>query len=356
VDKGFDAERLMVADLRLPQTRYPDTAATMRLDDALLAELTAVSGVSRAGISNMLPLGGEGANNAVFVEQPRDAGDAPPIADVRIVNPDYFATLRIPLVTGTLFPPDRERRVAVVSAMTAARLWPGGSAVGKRFRIGTSDSPLAEVVGVVGDVHGSSLEKAPTLTVYMPYWQWERGNRRRLSVAVRIDVDARAITGALTRAIHRVDPALGIPPFRPMDEVVDASVAMRRFQTNLVVIFGVGALVLAAIGMYGLASYAVTQRTKEIGIRIALGAERRRVLRLIVGDALRVALVGLGVGVPIAIVAAMELRSLLFEVVPADFATFGTVCGVIAATTLAAAAIPARRAARVDPLLALRAE
>jgi predicted permease len=356
VDKGFDAERLLVADLRLPQTRYPDTAATMRLDDALLAELTAVRGVSRAGISNMLPLGGEGANNAVFVEQARDAGDAPPIADVRIVNPGYFATLRIPLVTGTLFPPDRERRVAVVSAMAAARLWPGDNAIGKRFRIGTSDSPLAEVVGVVGDVHGSSLEKAPTLTVYMPYWQRERGNRRRLSVAVRVDADPRAVATALTRAIHRVDPTLGVPPSRPMDDVVDASVAMRRFQTNLVVLFGVGALVLAAIGIYGMASYAVAQRTKEIGNRIALGAEQRRVLRLIVGDALRVALVGLGVGVPVAIVAAMELRSLLFGVAPADFATFAIVCGLIAATTLAAAAIPARRAARVDPLLALRAE
>jgi len=358
VGKGFDVQRLLTVELRLPATRYSGVSTTTRFIDAAITEISALPDVSATAVSNMLPLHGEGANNSIFVEgAPADSSRVPPAADIRIVNPAYFATLGIPLMKGLVFDSaDRQRRGALVSANTAARLWPGEDPTGKRFSVGRPDGPRVEVIGVVGDIHGASLEKAPALTIYFPYWLQVPGNRTRVSIAVRTAKDAQPLGGALAAAIHRVDAGVGVPPPRTMEQVVENSVALRRFQTNLVVLFGGGALLLAMVGIYGVVAYLVAQRTKEIGVRMALGARRNVVLRFVVGDALRLLGHGLAAGVPAALIAASSLRSLLFAVVPEDALTFALVGVVLVVTTITAAIIPACRASRVDPVIALRAE
>jgi predicted permease len=355
-DKGFAADRLVTVDLRLPVARYPDLAATSRFIDGVLSGVESVPGVSGAAVSNILPLGGEGANNVIFVEGAVDRAAAP-VADIRMVNAEYFATLGIPTFEGATFDStSRERRVALVSQSAASRLWPGRRPVGERFRVGDSSGPPIEVIGVVGDVRGSSLEKSPTLTVYVPYWQAVRGNRTRLSLAAHVQEDPRAIAGSLTATIHRVDADLAVPPFRTMDQMVDEAVAMRRFQTNLVVLFGASALLLSAIGLYGVVASAVAQQRKDIAVRITLGAARQAIVRLVLTDALRPLVIGLLIGVPSALAVSTFIRSLLYGVVPQDLITFVIGCVLISLTTIGAAIIPTRRALQVDPASTLRSE
>jgi predicted lysophospholipase L1 biosynthesis ABC-type transport system permease subunit len=212
-----------------------------------------------------------------------------------------------------------------------------------------------EVLGVVGDVRGVSLSDDLSLTVYLPYWQ-RSFNRNRVSLVVKTAGDPGASAAGVRHTIHRLDPELAVPAFRTMNDVVDASAASRRFQTELVLLFAVTALLLASLGTYGVISYAVAQRTNEIGIRIALGAARGRVFRDVLLDAGRLVGMGLGVGLPAAVAAGYGLRALLFGVVPHDGLTLACVSGILAATAILAAFVPAWQASRVDPLIALRAE
>ncbi|HVZ22352.1 MAG TPA: ABC transporter permease [Vicinamibacterales bacterium] len=356
VNKGFDAGRLISVDLHLPPGRYADRAAATRFIDALRGELSSVTAVSSVATSNLLPLGGEGANNAIFIDGAAPTR-TPPVADVRTVSPGFFGALGIPVLEGSGFvDTDRARRIAVVSASAAARLWPGGSAVGRRFAIGEASSRPIEVVGVVGDVHSASLEKRPSITVYVPYWSTIPGNHSAVAIAARAGADARTVESTLSAAIHRVDPQLAVPPFRWMDDVVGASVALRRFETMLIALFGVAALLLSAIGLYGVVAQTVAQRAPEIGIRVALGAARASVVRLVAGTALRPLTVGLLIGAPVAAGVAGALRSMLYGVQPFDLATFAAMCTALALTAAAAIAIPLRRAMRIEPATVLRSE
>ena len=283
-----------------------------------------------------------------------NAPDNRPIVDMRPVNPGYFKTLGVGLRAGRLFDDsDRTRPVAVVSSSVAARAWPGQNPIGKRFRLGTVDRPPMEVIGTVGDVLGVSLSDAPSATVYFPYWL-RSFNRNRFSLAVKTAGEPAAVAAAVRTAIHELDRELPVPPFRTMDDVVDDSTASRRFQTAIILMFAVSALFLANLGTYGVISYSVVQRTNEIGIRLALGAARGRVIRDVLADALRLAAMGLAVGVPLAVATAYGLRSLLFGVVPHDARIVAIVCLTLIATAILAALVPARRASRVDPMVALR--
>jgi len=208
----------------------------------------------------------------------------------------------------------------------------------------------------VGDVRGVGLQKQPNPTLYLPYWQ-RSFNRNRVTLAVRTaGVDAAASATAIRGVLQTIDRELPVPPFRSMTDVIDASTASRRFQRDLLVVFAAVALVLVSLGTYGVISYSVAQRTREIGIRLALGAMRGAVVRGVLVDAAKIAVAGLAVGVPLAISAAYLMRSLLFGVSPADVPSLAGACLALLSTAVAAAVLPAVRASRVDPIVALRYE
>jgi putative ABC transport system permease protein len=357
VDKGFTTEAIGTIELTLPPGRYEAPPQRAQFVRSVLDAVGGLPGVTSAAVSNLIPLTGEGANNAVFVEgAPADRRDAP-IADVRRVSAEFFETMNIPLRAGRRFTlADGDRLVATVSATAAARLWPGESAIGRRFRVGAPDSRwLVEIVGVVGDVRSASLEQAPVPTVYLPYWQWPV-SRNRLALVVRTAGPPQLSANAITAAVHRIDPLIGVPAMRTMDDVLAESVSLRSFQTTLVGVFGAAALFLAGLGVYGVLSYAVALRTREIGVRMALGARQERVLWLVIGGALRLLAAGVGLGVPIALVVGTALRSLLYGVEPHDAGALVGAVGLIAIVTLIAALMPALRAVRVEPVAALRCE
>lgn len=355
VDKGFAVERIVTVNLSLPETRYPDHPERVRFMRSLLDSVQSLPGVVSAGISNMLPLSGEGGNNLLTLEGTTVPLPERPIADIRGVNPEYFQTMNIPLRAGRFFADsDGEHRLAVVSALTAERLWPGENPLGKRFKVGDPDGPFIEVAGVVGDVRTVSLDRPPSMTVYVPYWQ--RRTFGGPSLAVKTAVDPLSVSSSIRGVIHRLDSELPVPRFETMDQLVDESVAQRRFQMNLILLFAVMGLVLASLGIYGVVSYSVALRTNEMGIRMAVGACGGDILKMILRQAMTPVAIGLGVGLVASIVVGRLLASLLFGVAPADLTTMASVVVILAGVGASASFVPARRASRVDPMIALRYE
>ena len=348
VDKGFQADHAIVAGISLPSADYPDSASRIRFVRSLVSRVEAVPGVLAAGVSNRGPLAGEGSNLGIDVEGAPPQSNQP-IVDYRCVTPDFFRAIGIPLIGGRLIAEsDRNHLVAVVSKIAARRLWPDQDPVGKRFRLGTDR--YIEVVGVVGDVR-TSLQNSPSMTVYLPFWQRDRGS---FALHVRTAMDPMAVANAVRAEIHRLDPGLVVPRFLTLDDIVDLSVAQRRFQLALVMLFAAAALLLAAVGVYGVVSQAVAQRTNEIGIRLALGATRGDVCRLVANHGLIPVAGGLATGLGGAVAASRLLSGLLFGVAAIDPPTFAAVAVVLLAAASAACGIPAIRAVRIDPLVALR--
>jgi predicted permease len=354
VDRGFAVQHIVTVNLSLPNNRYPTVEKKAAFLDSVINHVKSLPGVTSTGISNKLPLSGEGGNNLLALENTKVPLVERPIADIRGVNPDYFPTMGIPLKSGRFFDEvDRGRKVALVSALTARNVWLGQNPVGKRLHIGADNSPLMEVVGVVGDVRGVSLDKIPSLTVYIPYWQqpYDHG-----SLAVRTAVDPLSISSAIRDAVHQIDPELPVQTFRRMEDIVATSVAQRQFQMTMVLLFAVAAALLAGLGIYGVVSYSVAQRTSEMGIRIALGAQRGNIARIVLGQALSPVGMGLAAGIVTSIALSRVLASLLFDIVAADPIT---ICGVISflgAVATAATYVPVFRATHVDPMIALRYE
>jgi len=352
VDRGFESRRVIQVQLSLPPPRYPDLATINRFVRATLEAVSSLPDVESAAVVGQLPLAGAGANNTLV---PVDAPQNQPIVDMRPVSPDYFRTLGLGLSAGRNFDLGDTRRVAIVSESAAARAWPRQNPIGKHFRLGTRDAPEMEVIGAVNDVLGVSLSAPPSPTVYFPYWQ-RTFNRGAFSLAVKMRNDSATSAPAIRDVIHRLDPEMPVPPFRPMDDFVDASVAAPRLQMILVTAFALTALVLASLGTFGVISQSVSQRTNEIGIRIALGATPTVVLRAILVEATRLALAGIVLSVPLALATSRVLRGLLFGVDAYDPATAIGVGVVLIATAVVASWQPARRASRVDPIIALRQE
>lgn len=351
VDKGFQADHAVALGLGLPGFRYPDLEARGRFVHTLLDRVQALPGVTAAGISNRGPLSGEGSNLSINVEGVNLPTPDRPIVDYRCVSPGFFRAIGIPLVSGRLLAEsDRNRFVSVVSTQTARRLWPDQNPIGRRFQLG--GDRWISVIGVVGDVR-STLSKAPNLTVYLPYWQRDRAD---FSLIVRTGMDPLAAAPALRSAIHDLDPQLVIPRPQTLADIVDASVRQRRFQLSLVVAFALAALLLAAIGVYGVVSQSVAQRTKELGIRLALGAPRRHLWMVIARHGLTPAMAGLSVGMAAALVTSRSLGGLLFGVRTTDLATYSAVAAVLLTAAALACWFPSRRASRIDPLTALRQE
>jgi putative ABC transport system permease protein len=289
-------------------------------------------------------------------DQPMVAIGERPVGQWSAVTPDYFATMGIPIVAGRgLSAADTEQSplAVVISQGLARRAWPNGSPLGKKILVGRFPG-FAEVVGVAGDVKNNGLAREPMAAMYTPYPQrpWPA-----MQFAVRsAGGDPLALANAVRAAVQEVDRELPITRVETMAASLADSVSTERLMTGLLFAFAAVALVMAAAGLYGVIAYTVTQRTQEIGVRMALGADPAAVVRLVAGEGLRLTAAGMIAGTLAAVVVSRALRGMLFDVSPADPLTYGAVLAIFAATACAALIIPARRALRVDPLSALRAE
>ena len=296
-------------------------------------------------------------NGGVTVEGQTFTASERPNAEKRIVSESYFRVLGIPLRRGRLFTPadrDGSPNVVVVSEATAQRLWPGEDALGKRIRsLACNSDCWEEVVGVVGDVHEAALYQAAQMEIYYPLRQLPLSGMHLL---VRTTGDPGTLVEPVRRAVAAVDPLQPVFNVRTMQDIVSASVADRRLTTFLLTAFAVLAIVLAAVGIGGVLSYAVGQRTREIGLRMALGSAPGSVVRLVVTQGLWLAGLGLAIGLPATLVLVRALRAQLYEIAPSNPVAY--VVGVVVLTTVALGAcyLPARRAARVAPMEALRYE
>ncbi|HUK18585.1 MAG TPA: ABC transporter permease [Bryobacteraceae bacterium] len=356
VDKGFQTERAVTVKLGLPNLRYPKGTDTSRFVHALLDGVRAQPGVVLVGESNMLPLDGEGNNNIVAAEGTNPPLVERPLVDFRSANPDFFRSMGIPLLAGRIFrESDGDRPVAVISTSLARRLWPKADPIGKRFARGLAEKgdTWFEVVGMVGDVRGVSLQKTPNPTAYVPYWQQ---NQHSVTLVVQTAMEPTSIASAVRGVIQALDRELPIERFQTLDQLVDNSVAQRRFQLDLVLLFAIAALLAAAVGVYGVISQSVAQRTNEIGIRMALGASAGSVWRMVLRQGLVPVVAGLAAGLAGSLAAGRLVSGLLYGVEAADPLVLAAVAFVLLASATAACWLPARRATRVNPLVALRYE
>ncbi len=357
-EPGFRPQQVLTLKVSLPTSRYPEGHQRVAFFEQLLARLEGLPGVRAAGANPWLPLDGMGAATSFTVDgRPEPPAGQRPVTDVRFVTGRYFSAMGIPLLRGRLFDGlDGEdgRRVLIVSEAMVRQLFPDEDPLGKRLHISWNGEGPDEIVGVVGDVKHSGLDVEPRPMIYWPH---RRDPFPFFTVAVRSDAAAAADLSAATIAeVHAMDPDLPVFGVRPMDDIVGASVAQPRLTMALLLVFAALAAVLAAIGIYGLLTYWVSQRTREIGIRIAIGADPQRVMRLVLGQSLALIGLGLGLGIAGAIALSRVLDSLLFEVSATDPATLVTVSGLMLAVGLVACYAPARRATRIDPAVALRAE
>jgi len=353
IDKGFDTEHVMSVELYLAGARYPDSKRVEFVRKTIEA-LQPLPGVTAMGVVNMLPLTGEGNNNLLIVEGVNAPLFERPVVDMRSVNGDYFHAMGIPLRPGRVFEEsDRKHGVAIVGESTARKLWPGENPLGKRVSFGEPTAPLMEVIGIAGDVRGNGLQKAPEQVVYIPYWY--RG-RSQTSLVIRTGMDPKSIASAVRAELRKLDPELPVPQFRTMQDIVSASVAEKKFQLSLVLVFAGIALLLACLGIFGVVSYTVAQRRGEMGIRLALGATAGNLKSMVVRQGLVPVAVGLGGGILAALALGRVMEGMLFGVRPGDPWTLAAVSLVLIGVAAAACYIPAMRVSRADPLTALRYE
>ena len=359
VDPGFATRDLITTSMRLTGDLIDAPDRQQAFFDRVVDRLEALPGVARAGFIHILHIGGDTWTNGVaFVDRPPEDGHE---ASVRAVTPGLFDTMQIPIVRGRPF----EARdttdgqpVAIVNQTFAERFFPDGGAVGQQVKRGRpeDDSPWRTVVGIVGDVHQDSVVSPVRPEIYFPYAQnpfaWARGT----TLVVRGNTGQAGFVDAIRREVWAVDESLPLTRIRTSAQLVDTVIAADRFTTWLLALFAGTALALALIGIHGVIAYTVGQRTREIGIRVALGATRAEVLALVVGQGLRLAVIGVLLGLAGAYTGARALDTLLFGVTTTDPATFVTVTAVLLAVAAGACFVAARPAASVDPAVALRQE
>ena len=361
IDPGFRPEGVLTLQVPISQVKYPDGAKRWAFLSQALERLRALPGVTVAGTVSNLPLSGEEEIDWLIVEgRPRPANSSEtPLADLRQASSGYFEAMGIRLLRGRTFNGNDRAGVAgvaVVNETLARTYWPGADPIGKRIRFGDLDSKKPEwltVVGVVDDVRSSSLEGTPRPQAYLAAAQ---NAFSRQYVVLRTKGDPKNLIAAARSAIWSVDRDQPVAEARAMSKVVSQSVAGRRFNMVLLGAFAVLSLLLAAVGIYGITAYSVAQRTREMGLRMALGAERWTVLALVLREAGFLALAGLAAGLALAFAATRVMASLLFGVGASDPLTFASVAATLALVSLFAAWVPGRRATEVDPMVALRTE
>ena len=353
---GFDSGGMVMAELTLSPRRYADSTRSVAYWEALLASLGGVPGVTAAGAANWVPLGTSGTS---FVELAERPGDKVPGAGYRAVSDDYFRALGVPLLSGRFFGRGDvlgSERVVIVNRAAAQLYWPGENPLGRSLRTPGMEGlrpAWLTVVGVVGDVRQGGLERDAAPEVYVLYRQmpmWARS----MTAVVRGRLPAEQLVGVVRERIRAQDPQI-VTEVEPFAARLDESIAERRLIMSLLTGFGAFALALAAVGVYGVLSFGVAQRTREIAVRAALGAERGRLLRLVLAGALRVVAAGVAVGLAGASFLSVLVRGMLVDVSPTDPASFAAATLLLVAVGLLAGLVPAWRAARVEPAEALRA-
>jgi predicted permease len=355
VETGFRADNVATMRLNLSALHYPERAQIVRTYRELERRINGIPGVEAAGFSLDVPLAGDYQGTTLLLEgEPEPAPNENRSTHFSVVTPGYFEAMGIPVVAGRGFRDgDSDEAVGpvLVNTESGRRYFGGRDPVGRRV---TSFGEPRPIVGVVGDVRLESLADAPTPALY--FLHSDQDQYRSLSLVVRSTLDAATVLDAVVREVRALDPRIPVYDVRTLDQVIAQAVAQPRFSTALLLVFSGLALTLAAVGIYGVISYAVGQRTRELGIRMALGARPWDALRLVLGEGLRLVVAGVAIGLLASLWLTRSLRSLLYEVSPTDPATLALVCVFLIAVAAFACWIPARRASRVDPMVALRTE
>jgi putative ABC transport system permease protein len=363
---GVQSENVLTATISLPPAQYSQSARGEQFFRQLTGRMESTPGVDSLGFSSDLPTEMDWDHLFVVEEHPTSAKVPAPRCANSLVLGNYFETLRVPLIRGRVFSPEEEKGhsdVLIISAGMTKQYWPGEDPIGKRVKWGTAESkdPWLTVIGVVGDVKQGPLDEPTLAHTYQPY-MWECSQKdamqnrfcNTLNIAVRSHVPPASVLSGLQAALRGLDPTEPVTRVRTLQDVLESSIAPRRFNTFLLTIFACAALLLSSIGLYGVISYSVGQRTHEIGIRMALGAQPRDILHAILGEGLKLLAVGVALGLAASLVLTRLMTNLLYGVSATDTLTFGIVAALLVLTALLACCIPARRAMRVDSMVALR--
>jgi putative ABC transport system permease protein len=359
---GFDPQRALVAELILPKARYPEPEKHRQFFEQILPKLAALPGVEAAGAAFPMPFSNNswGDTFSIVGQPPRPPGQELEASDLRVM-PDYFRAMRTPLLRGRVFD-SRDTRdsppVIIVNELLAQRFFPGGNAIGQQIILlhgeNNQPNPPKEIIGIVGNSHHQSLAVQPLPEFYIPAAQ---DPQRRMDIVIRTAAsEPVGLQTALRNIVHEFDKDLYVPALEPLEKRIGVTLAQPRFNMMLLGTFAGVAMVLAAIGIYGVIAYGVAQRTREIGIRMALGAQKIDMLSLILRQSLVVVGIGLIVGLISSLITTRLMASLLFGVSTNDVTIYAIVLVLLAIAALIASYVPARRAMNVDPMVALRYE
>ncbi|HEX8679027.1 MAG TPA: FtsX-like permease family protein, partial [Chthoniobacterales bacterium] len=360
VDPGFSPQQLVTMQLSLPRVKYPEPPLVASFYERLLERVNALPGVGSAALTSTLPPSGQEISDPFITEEKGSVDDSKaPFGSVLATTPGYFRTLGVPVVQGRDFN-DRDKpdtpRVVIINETLARKFFPNTNPIGKRFKEGGSDrtaNPWMEIVGVVGDVKYDGLETPTAPAFYLPFGQ---SPFRQMSLVISTTLPTSSVVASVRGEVRALDAEIPVAKVSTIEQRVSESVAQPRFRTFLIGVFSAVAMLLAAIGIYGVVAYSVSQRTREIGIRMALGAQPRDVLQLAVRQGMSLTLAGIVLGVIGALGLTRLTANLLFGVGASDPATFVSISVLLAVVALLACYIPARRAARVNPMTALAHE
>jgi putative ABC transport system permease protein len=362
LDPGFSPEKLLTVQISLPQTRYPEPHQQAAFYHELVERAARLPGVRWVSVSDSVPPERVATLEVFEVEgRPVPAGVNRPMAEELVVGADYFHALGISLLQGRPFAPSDDAKalpVAIINQTMARNFFSGGQAIGKRFQAGGfgPDEVWFTVVGVARDVKYNGLSADPAPTFYVPFDQnlWAAGDQ--IHLVLRSSTNPEGLVEALRHEVGALDASLPLANVRTGDQLMFAAAGRPRFQTLLIAIFALVALLLSGVGIYGVIAYSAAQRTHEIGVRLALGARPLDVLALVVGQGMRLACLGVGLGLMGALGLTWLMKGLLFQVSASDPLTFALIAILLSGVALVACLVPARRATRTDPMIALRCE
>jgi putative ABC transport system permease protein len=359
INPGFRADGVLTARVSLPAAKYRDDRSIARFFDDAIARIAAIPGVESAAGVSFLPMAGPGMGTSFYrLDQPAPTSGAAPTTEVRPVSPGFFRTMGIPHMAGRDFAPTDTADaplVAVISESLARSQFADQNPIGKALHvnIGRAAGMQVEVVGIVGDIKMATLDAETRPAVYIPHPQLAVG---LMTFVVRTQMEPMSLASGVTAAVRAIDPELPVADVKTMQEVVDVTLARPRTISALLTAFALIALVLAGVGVYGVMAYSVSQRTQEIGVRMALGATTESVFRLVLGQALRLVAMGVAAGLVAAALLAQLLESLLYQTAPLDAWTFALTAVMLTVVATLASYVPARRGMRIAPVEALRTE